>query len=797
MAETDKSDTIIRQTDALQVLPMTSDTNVCPAILDTDSYLQAPKDKDSHPTDNGNKDESLVTDDGTTTNEKHGHVRRFSTGNIAIPYTKVKILSRYLASSPGASCHDYCKYGMRKEGDNQEETNHHHHHHHSSTLMKRFNDALGKGHQMFKHTTSLIERRKKRSIHVLPTKTAPLSFDSPKKMDSPSRISKRGAASTNSKAVHSPRRSNSDVSRNNNGGGGVRSRLNSSSSSALAVIGTSPKLESKLNSSSASALAVVGTSPKLESKRDVTPFAKSRLTLSKLGASYGSELGFDASPNYEKSRRSKSVPRVETSSSSSSSAPQFDRLPILSKIYSSSPKIVSEVGVSSPLINPKFQRIEAFISPIHRRRGSMTKLSISSSVKEVEGLNSKTSPGSKKSPLPRSLSSKEDNTKEHRSKKQEALVLSPVGGLRKSKSSIVRIEQKSSGDEQQKLAGKETVTSPARHKFLRRQSISEPLRSPPLKKKLTTRTENIKPVISHLKEVHQPNNVKKVVEESEKTKEQKGPEEKKTIVNVAKTVKAANATEKRTQLASPTKHEANKSITKSKSSTRKLFKRAKNVCQTPLFHEKYKILRRTGARSVASEPMGESNDCLSVISSTDSCETDHVLEQKAMERVLASRFGTSTRGTRRRAFNIGGHKDEQPRKLKFRPGRVIEFKSEINSPRRLKFKRRSVPRKGGSPQSSVGMMFGVLRKTGGRRESNNHRVQFAADVDAAAVAEKVVLRHQEMHQEKGSQAPLNNVIEEAASKLVEDRRSKVKALVGAFESLMTLQDSKPTSTVSA
>jgi hypothetical protein len=37
----------------------------------------------------------------------------------------------------------------------------------------------------------------------------------------------------------------------------------------------------------------------------------------------------------------------------------------------------------------------------------------------------------------------------------------------------------------------------------------------------------------------------------------------------------------------------------------------------------------------------------------------------------------------------------------------------------------------------------------------------------------------------------NNVIEETASKLVETRKSKVKALVGAFETVISLQDKKP------
>ncbi|XP_058739282.1 uncharacterized protein LOC131611207 [Vicia villosa] len=56
--------------------------------------------------------------------------------------------------------------------------------------------------------------------------------------------------------------------------------------------------------------------------------------------------------------------------------------------------------------------------------------------------------------------------------------------------------------------------------------------------------------------------------------------------------------------------------------------------------------------------------------------------------------------------------------------------------------------------------------------------------------EKVVLRHQDVKGKKDEQGLLNNVIEETASKLVEIQRSKVKALVGAFETLISLNEKK-------
>ncbi|URE12914.1 Plant calmodulin-binding domain [Musa troglodytarum] len=54
----------------------------------------------------------------------------------------------------------------------------------------------------------------------------------------------------------------------------------------------------------------------------------------------------------------------------------------------------------------------------------------------------------------------------------------------------------------------------------------------------------------------------------------------------------------------------------------------------------------------------------------------------------------------------------------------------------------------------------------------------------------VVLRHQDVNDKKDTQGLFNNVIEETASKLVESRKSKVKALVGAFETIISLQESK-------
>ncbi|CAN4079429.1 unnamed protein product [Withania somnifera] len=121
-------------------------------------------------------------------------------------------------------------------------------------------------------------------------------------------------------------------------------------------------------------------------------------------------------------------------------------------------------------------------------------------------------------------------------------------------------------------------------------------------------------------------------------------------------------------------------------------------------------------------------------------------------------------------------------KLKFRRGKVVDLEQETSSPRRLTFR------------------WG--RHTGESQDSNIKRRIFkkkGVDGDKGNTisnSRKIVLRHQDVQEKKDLQGLLNNVIEETASKLVETRKSKVKALVGAFETVISLQDKPSTVTVS-
>uniref|UniRef100_A0A7N0T8U3 Calmodulin-binding domain-containing protein n=1 Tax=Kalanchoe fedtschenkoi TaxID=63787 RepID=A0A7N0T8U3_KALFE len=124
--------------------------------------------------------------------------------------------------------------------------------------------------------------------------------------------------------------------------------------------------------------------------------------------------------------------------------------------------------------------------------------------------------------------------------------------------------------------------------------------------------------------------------------------------------------------------------------------------------------------------------------------------------------------------------DNGPVKLKFRRGRVVHITQENNGPRRLMFRRAKVRKDNAAenfvPKSSIKKVV----------EATQDNI-----LDSSSSG-KVVLRHQDVQDKRDAQGLFNNVIEETASKLVETRKSKVKALVGAFETVISLQDGKPT-----
>ncbi|GAB4845657.1 hypothetical protein Ancab_039058 [Ancistrocladus abbreviatus] len=109
--------------------------------------------------------------------------------------------------------------------------------------------------------------------------------------------------------------------------------------------------------------------------------------------------------------------------------------------------------------------------------------------------------------------------------------------------------------------------------------------------------------------------------------------------------------------------------------------------------------------------------------------------------------------------------------MKFRRGTVVNLHGANSSPKKLKFKR--------------GKFLGEIQNG----DDPGRSLKKTKIVDKSHAREhesgKIVLKHQEASNERDSLS-LNNVIEETASELVKTRKSKVKALVGAFESVMSL-----------
>ena len=109
---------------------------------------------------------------------------------------------------------------------------------------------------------------------------------------------------------------------------------------------------------------------------------------------------------------------------------------------------------------------------------------------------------------------------------------------------------------------------------------------------------------------------------------------------------------------------------------------------------------------------------------------------------------------------------------------MIEIQARNESPRRLRFKQRKV----------------LGENQNGKADTEARKLKQVVAIGDLPGSEtkptNVVLRHQDVEGKKGGQSLLNNVFEETANKLEKTRKSKVKALVGAFETLISLHDNK-------
>ncbi|XP_072956140.1 uncharacterized protein [Typha angustifolia] len=145
--------------------------------------------------------------------------------------------------------------------------------------------------------------------------------------------------------------------------------------------------------------------------------------------------------------------------------------------------------------------------------------------------------------------------------------------------------------------------------------------------------------------------------------------------------------------------------------------------------------------------------------------------------------GESKGRSRRAASILPENKLPSPHKLNFRRGKVVNIPSENSGPRRLIFRPAKVASESWNAKGE-----GRVRSFRRRRNS--------MDMSTPTLEGPIVhLRHQDVQDKKDIQGLFNHVIEETASKLVETRKSKVKALVGAFETVISLQESKAVTTV--
>ncbi|KAI0493245.1 hypothetical protein KFK09_027521 [Dendrobium nobile] len=159
---------------------------------------------------------------------------------------------------------------------------------------------------------------------------------------------------------------------------------------------------------------------------------------------------------------------------------------------------------------------------------------------------------------------------------------------------------------------------------------------------------------------------------------------------------------------------------------------------------------------------------------------------------IASREEDKRPARRTPAVQQSDGSSSSPYKLKFKRGKVIELRTADSvGPRRLKFRRGRVL--GENPIGEVAKRSFRRRRDIG--DSNEHKSEaHAVMLKKANLESKVgMFKYEDAQGKKEIRALFNHVIEETASKLVETRKSKVKALVGAFETVISLQEAKSAS----
>ncbi|PHT28200.1 hypothetical protein CQW23_32222 [Capsicum baccatum] len=183
-----------------------------------------------------------------------------------------------------------------------------------------------------------------------------------------------------------------------------------------------------------------------------------------------------------------------------------------------------------------------------------------------------------------------------------------------------------------------------------------------------------------------------------------------------------------------------------------------------------------------SRPLSDEEDKKKVVKSADSALGKYTSSSKKLLHIAeAETVGKNQKKTLSKGkTGCSNDNNSLAVKLKFRRDKIVDLQQETSSPRRLTFR---WGRHVGESQDS-NTRKGIFKKKGVNGDKSN----------TIPISGKIVLRHQDVQEKKDVQGLLNNVIEETTSKLVEIGKRKVKALVGAFETVISLHN-KPSDVI--
>ncbi|KAF3620147.1 hypothetical protein FXO38_30130 [Capsicum annuum] len=163
-----------------------------------------------------------------------------------------------------------------------------------------------------------------------------------------------------------------------------------------------------------------------------------------------------------------------------------------------------------------------------------------------------------------------------------------------------------------------------------------------------------------------------------------------------------------------------------------------------------------------SHPLSNEEDKKEVVKPADSALGKYTSGSKKLLHIAeAKTVGKNQKKTLRKGkIGFSNDNNSSAGKLKFRRGKIVDLHQDSNTRKRI-FKNKGVD---GDKSNTI------------------------------TISGKIVLRRQDVQEKKDVQGLLNNVIEEMTSKLVETGKSKVKALVGAFETVISLHN-KPSAVI--